>query len=175
MPTERPEVRRPYTMSEPTIGMSRRFPAPRLSPWSGLVGAGLLAAFVTVLPVGWWLRVGLVGGAALVAIVTIGIATARRRPPHLWIWPTFAIGIVLVATATAFGASRWNSDPDGARQVFLTLQVSGHLCLFAGFCGAARIRRPTGDISSVLDAIILGLAIGLIAWRATFSSALDRF
>ncbi|HET8930855.1 MAG TPA: diguanylate cyclase, partial [Acidimicrobiales bacterium] len=117
-------------------------------------------------------RLAVLVAVAVVAIGTLLGAVVRNRPAHAWIWFSFAMGSALVVLATVAGGFHGAADPGEARSIFLSLQVCGHLMLFFGFCGAARIRRHTGDISTILDALILGLAIGLFAWRSLLSGAM---
>jgi diguanylate cyclase (GGDEF)-like protein/PAS domain S-box-containing protein len=130
---------------------------------------GAIAAAMTSSDAG---RLVLLVVVASIAIASLLGAVVRNRPAHPWVWLVFATGATLVVLATVLGGMRWGSDPSGARRVFLGVQLCGHLLLFAGFCGASRIRRRTGDISTVLDALILALAIGLFAWRTLLSGAM---
>lgn len=138
--------------------------------WVVIVALGVLTGAVTTAVV---VRTLILVVVAVAALIAIAVGVLRSRPAHRWVWIAFACGITLVVAATTVGATRWSTDPVEARRLFVGLQLGGHLLLFAAFCGTARVRRKTGDISSVLDALILGLAIGLIAWRTSFSSALE--
>jgi len=148
----------------------------RLPParaWTVLCLVGVVGAVATALTDGSAGRLTILVAVASFAVSSLLVAVVRNRPAHGWIWLAFAMGSSLVVLATVLGGLRWQEDPARARSVFLAVQLSGHLLLFLGFCGAARVRRRTGDISTVLDALILGLAIGLFAWRSLLSGAID--
>ncbi|MBS1848897.1 MAG: EAL domain-containing protein [Actinobacteria bacterium] len=159
----------PADESGSAVEVTRR----RFAPWVAACAVGVLGSAATLASTATAVRI------SVLVVVTVGTVacligmTLQRRPAHRWAWISFAIGSALVATATVVGASLWHQDPARARGAFLALQVAGQLLLITGFVGSARVRRPTNDISSVLDAAILGLAIGLFTWRSTFSDALN--
>ncbi len=148
-------------------------PRRRIGLWASLLVLGALAAVVsapmgdTAVPVVLFAAVGIVATAALV------VSVIRRRPEHPWVWLAFAAANVLIVAATVLAEVQWSDDPDRARAVFLTLQLSGQVMLVIAFCGVARLRRRSGDISTILDALILGLAIGLFTWRSLLIGAID--
>lgn len=151
--------------------VTERAPAPS---WMVVLAIGGLGAIVAALPHATTTRLVILVAVAAMGVAAIGAQTIRRRPDHPWVWWAFALGSTATAAAAVVAASLRTTQPHRARTAFLAFGLWGHLFLFAGFCGASRIRRRTGDISSVLDATILGLAISLIVWRTTFSTALHQ-
>jgi diguanylate cyclase (GGDEF)-like protein/PAS domain S-box-containing protein len=140
---------------------------------SALYVFGALGALVAAVSDSTPVRLAILVTVAVAAIGTLLRGVVRNRPAHAWIWFSFATGSALVVLATVVGGVQRSSDPDGARSMFLSLQFCGHVLLFLAFCGSARIRRRTGDISTILDALILALAIGLFAWRSLLSGAMS--
>ncbi len=153
------ETLKPCTSSRSDLKSSAgRTPGGRL-PWMYLL-AGLLAlgSYVAVPPfVGDTWLFELVGLSAAVAIV-VGITRHRPRPVTPWV--LFVIAQVLFVAGDFFYYTydlAFPSFADGLYLAYYPVQVAGLLLLI-------RCRTPGKDSASLLDAMIISVGLGLLAW-----------
>ncbi len=147
----------------------RRFPA-----WILLCAIGAVCALATGISSVPAFRVGVLLGVTVTSIGAMALGVRRHKPERAGMWFILASGCAMLAAATTVGSQKWKASPESGTETFLVLQVVGFVLLAAGFVGASRIRSAIKDLDSVLDAMILGLAFGLFAWRTMFSGAIDE-
>lgn len=147
----------------------RRFPA-----WILLCAIGVVCALAATISSETTFRIGVLLGVTFTSIGAMVLGVRRHKPEHAGMWFVLASGCAVLAAATTVGSLKWKVDPEGGTEAFLVMQVIGFVLLGAGFVGASRIRSAIKDLDSVLDAMILGLAFGLFAWRTMFSGAIDE-
>ncbi len=139
--------------------------------WIAMCALGAAGTAMTAATGNTTVRVVVLLTITAIAVGTIVLMLEVRKPERPAAWFAFAMGLGILVTATTVGALKWAGNSHAAVQVFLSIQVAGYLLVFGGFCAAAQIRRRNSDIDSTLDAMILGLAFGLFAWRTVFSGA----
>lgn len=133
--------------------------------WAAYLTAALLAIAVYVALLLSPLAEGIYyGGFNLIAVVVIVVGTRLHRPPAPSAWYLIALSQLLFVagdvTFTAFdivGIDTWPSFADA-------FYLAGYPVLAAGVLGLIRARRDTGDRRALIDASIVALGLGLLAW-----------
>lgn len=142
--------------------------------WIVLIILGALAAAVLALVEDPNVNVGVLAVADVVSIVVVLSATRRHRPDHWLMWLTLALAMLILGIGSSLAATLRIEDRDTALMLFQGSQVVGYPLLFFGLLYAARSRRVSGDLDSLLDGLILGTAFGFLVWRSLLSQAVDH-
>ena len=137
-----------------------RWPAWRLY---ALVGAGLLVVYL-LLPLGLVRDVVyLVMGLGCVTAIVVGVR--RHRPEGRAPWWWFAAGQLLwTAGDTTFS---WLNDVEGVSpypSLADGFYLAAYPLLTVGVLLLVRTRRPRAALESLLDAAVVTVALGLLAW-----------
>jgi signal transduction histidine kinase len=103
-------------------------------------------------------------GFNLIAVVAIVVGARIHRPPAVSAWYLIALSQLLFVagdiTWTTFdlvGIDTWPSFADA-------FYLAGYPVLAAGVLGLIRARRDTGDRRALIDASIVALGLGILAW-----------
>ncbi|MBU2666986.1 bifunctional diguanylate cyclase/phosphodiesterase [Actinoplanes bogorensis] len=125
----------------------------------------LYAAWAVLLFVAYALapQLGLiVYGPVIVSTITVMIVgTVRNRPRRRLPWVLFTGAYVAFATASMMAFANGGKFPSAADAVFLGLYLP---LLLGGFIALTRSGAPILDRASTLDAIILTIGAGFLAW-----------
>jgi len=145
------------------IGRSRAW-------WTYLVAGGLVAVAYYLIPAAglvprWAAKIGLYNGLALSAVVAILIGVIRYRPERPLAWYLFAVGLLSYVIADIIF---YTYQDILHRDVFPSLAdvfyLAAYPFLMAGLLRLIRHRSPGADQTSLLDALVVTVGVGVVSW-----------
>jgi PAS domain S-box-containing protein len=145
--------------------------------WVWYAAAGIFAATVLYLvPDGSasWLAIAV--GIPISTPIAIHIGIRRNRPSSTRAWHLLLVGFALTAAASSIrypsqaGFIHRLNFPSIADLFFL----SGYLVIFAGLVDLARSRAAQRRRAGFLDAVILGIGVGIASWVFPIRRLLDH-
>ena len=138
--------------------------------WRYLSAMGLVAVVYLALPRGgslpaWVPELVLYIGAGLSAVVAIVIGVRRHRPRPALAWHLFTAGTLSFVIADVVFVVTEELPQRGSFPVVADwLYLASYPFVLAGLLLIIRQRGPGGDRGSLIDALMVAAALGLLAW-----------
>ena len=118
-----------------------------------------------------------IAALAVVELVSIGavlLGARRYRPAHPGVWLVLAVSMFVLGLGSILANLDLSTSRTTSVALFQGSQAIGYPLLFFGLLYAARTRRETNEVDSLLDGMILGTAFGFLVWRSLLSHAVDH-
>ncbi len=132
--------------------------------WGYLAALAPLISLYAGGPLDRWWVFNLVGLSSAAAVL-YGV---HRHRPRGWLgWQLIALGLLLFVVGdflTEHYRPLFGSElpfPSAADPVYLAV----YPCLASGLVAITRLRRPLNDHGALIDAHILGIGVGTLAWQ----------
>jgi diguanylate cyclase (GGDEF)-like protein/PAS domain S-box-containing protein len=149
-------------------------PADAGRAWLVLVVLGAVAAACLGIVESTGVRVAALAAVDLISIGAVLTGLRRHRPEHPGMWLVLAVGMFVLGLGSMLANLSLTTSRTTSVALFQGSQSIGYPLLFLALLYAARTRRETNEIDSLLDGMILGTAFGFLVWRSLLSRAVDH-